>query len=515
MQGEQAFATVTGVERIEVDGHLLEWERCGAGADLAVRPASAGAPCAPTGTSFRFAVADGRLRVALALFPTDRTIDVSLQPDIFRQVLPVGDGSCAPGSAGAVVTGWIVSLLDGTGAWRPDDPEGAGLLATVGGAALPLLGLAYDRGAAALREVPRWAAPALAGRTPGEGARSAFGDRSTRAVARSLAEGLVDPHPVPPSGVTPIVDDGPSTGRVGLLRLAVALMAGRVCEPDRLARLLCCPGPSHPPDRWPGGERLAAGRAVADRLGPAGAERLLSETVARADGPALLDEICRIAPGVLHLLPPRPAHRLDALRDECRGLLPTDPDPGSGGWCRLPTRTAAGTAAVARPPATRDRSAARRRTPPTAPPVDDPPAPPPDPRRRARVAPAAPAVDAGARLVPPAGAAVLQGAEVGHDARILVPRSGDELAAWGRSLQNCIGSFGPSVAAGRSLLFGVEVGGVLSYCLELAPDGTVRQFLGGRNRPVPRAIAAAVCRRMAEAGLLAADRPANQVWLEA
>ena len=515
MRGEQTFATVASMERIEVDGHLLGWERRGAGADLTVGPASHGARCGPDVTSFRLAVADGRLRVALALLPTDRTVDVSLQPDVFRQVLPVDDGPCAAGSAGAVVTGWVVSLLDGTGAWRPDDPEGAGLLATVGGAALPLLGLAYDRGAVALREVPRWAAPALAGRTPGEGARAAFGVRSTRAVARSLAGGLVDPHPVPPSGVTPIVDDGPRTGRVGLLRLAVALMAGRVCEPDRLARLLCCPGPAHPPDRWPGVEGMAAGRAVAERLGPAGAERLLSEAVARADGPALLDEICRTAPGVLHLLPSRPARRLEALRDECRRLLPTDPDPGRGGWRPLPARTAAGAGPPARPAAPRRRSAPLRGSPRTAPPVDDLPAPPPDPRRRARVAPAAPAVDAGARLEPPPGAAALQGAEVGHDARILVPRSGDELAAWGRSLRNCVGSFGPAVAAGRSRVFGVEVGGVLAYCLELAPDGTVRQFLGGRNRPVPRGVAAAVCRRMAEAGLLAADRPANRVWLEA
>ena len=136
MRGEQTFATVACVERIEMDGHLLVWERHGADADLTVGPASHGARCGPDATSFRFAVVDGRLRVALALLPTDRTVDVSLQPDVFRQVLPVDDGSCAAGSAGAAVTGWVVSLLDGTGAWRPDDPEGAGLLATVGGAAL-------------------------------------------------------------------------------------------------------------------------------------------------------------------------------------------------------------------------------------------------------------------------------------------------------------------------------------------------------------------------------------------
>jgi hypothetical protein len=115
----------------------------------------------------------------------------------------------------------------------------------------------------------------------------------------------------------------------------------------------------------------------------------------------------------------------------------------------------------------------------------------------------------------PAAVARLHGADVGAELRLLLPRTGDELVAWGRRLRSCIGSFGAAVAAGRSVLIGIEEGGVLAYCLEVAPDGSVRRFLGERNRPVPRPVVAAVCGRLVAAGIVDPGRTANEVWLGA
>jgi hypothetical protein len=127
----------------------------------------------------------------------------------------------------------------------------------------------------------------------------------------------------------------------------------------------------------------------------------------------------------------------------------------------------------------------------------------------------APPVPHNAVLHHPAAVAGLHGVEVGAELRLLLPRTGAELVAWGRLLRSCIGSFGAAVAAGRSVLVGVEEGGVLAYCLEVAPDGSVRQFLGERNRPAPRPVVAAVCGRLVTAGIVDPGRPANEVWLGA
>ena len=102
----------------------------------------------------------------------------------------------------------------------------------------------------------------------------------------------------------------------------------------------------------------------------------------------------------------------------------------------------------------------------------------PDPRARALVAPTAPPAPANTALRYPAALAALHGIEVGAELRLLLPRTSDELVAWGRLLRSCIGSFGAAVAAGRSVLIGVEERGALAYCVEVSPDGSVRQFLG-------------------------------------
>ena len=131
------------------------------------------------------------------------------------------------------------------------------------------------------------------------------------------------------------------------------------------------------------------------------------------------------------------------------------------------------------------------------------------------MAPAAPATTAGAVFRHPTAAAALHGAEAGSELRLLLPRTCDELAAWGRLLRSCIGSFGAAVAAGRSVLIGVEERGVLAYCIEVTPDGAVRQFLGERNRTVPRPVVASVCDVLVAAGVVDPSRTGNEVWLGA
>ena len=89
-----------------------------------------------------------------------------------------------------------------------------------------------------------------------------------------------------------------------------------------------------------------------------------------------------------------------------------------------------------------------------------------------------------------------------------------ELHRWGAQLHSCIGSFGPAVASGRSLLIGVERDDVLAYCAEVTPASrTIRQLHGSHNRSVPRAVAAALGARLLASGILDGDSPQNRLWV--
>lgn len=115
----------------------------------------------------------------------------------------------------------------------------------------------------------------------------------------------------------------------------------------------------------------------------------------------------------------------------------------------------------------------------------------------------------------PPAVLVLAGVEVlgaNGPLRLVVPRTGAELVTWGERLGNCVGTFAAAVNEGRSILVGVEVLDRLAYCLEVRPDGGVRQFLAARNRPVPDGDVGPVLAAVAAVGVLRRDAPGNEIW---
>lgn len=500
------FGIFEPMETVEVDGCVLHWEVLAESAELTVGSADARPGDGRGHACVQLDVAAHHLRIRLKFSPIGKAVDVSIQPSLFEHLLPVGPGPCQRGTVGSAVAHWVAELAGAAHVWRPNNPDTLGLVGTAGGVAFPLLGAAYDRGATALGDIPRWATPILREPTPRAGAGTAFGEKATRVVVAALASTLVGE----PQGV--------STGEpVNLYRLSLALMGAQVLEPDRIARLLQVAGPRHPPDAWPTMSEIAAGRQLVGRIASARAERLLTDAAERPDGLQLLADILRASGSVLDLLPARPAHRLEDLRNQCLSLLPIDPDPQPRGALGRSSpvsqqRRSPGDAAARVEPAGTDAPSG-----PARPARARPRRSPRDERRtRALLAPTAagPSTIASGALPRPMDLSGLDRCEVGDRLRIVVPRSTDELAAWGRRLHSCIGTYGAAVASGRSLLLGVELADVLSYCIELTPTGAIRQFLGYRNRAVPTGSARAVCERLVEVGVVDPTLAINRVWLE-
>jgi hypothetical protein len=416
------------------------------------------------------------------------------------------------------VARWIGAFADGTRIWRPSHPDEVGIVAVVGGAAFPLLGAAYGHGAAPLGVIPRWAEPVLGEPNPRAAARSAFGAKATRPVVSALASSLVQ-EPRPDSADTNRAGpgEGPSDRLViGLLPLALALMGAPVLEPDRLARVLVQTEVLRGPDDWPTGEQIAACRQIVANLGPVRTERILCDVLTRVDGPRLLADLVGLYTRVRHRLTGPVASRLEDLRNQCRDLLPVDPNPHRG--LRTPSQGTSVKTTRRRTPGTnsRDRSTGVFRVPDRMPlPRADPARREPDARDQALRPPLIHAVDPASTeaLRFPRSLADLDGDIVGERLRLTVPRTTGQLAVWGNGLGNCLGTFGEAVAAGRSWLLGVELEGRIAYCMELTPNGSIRQFLGDRNRRVPIADAAAVCTHLVSAGVVDPDNRDNRAWL--
>lgn len=425
------------------------------------------------------APSDGRVHVGLVMPVVGRIVDVSVQPSTATSVLE--EVARSTGTAWTTVErtarSQLVAAAEAAGARTP--PESQCLTRGFGGVAFPLLGAAFDAGAEPLAEVPRWAAPVLSEATVGRGAVIAFGAAATRPVRRALVDAI---RPLP-------------CGRVDLTTLALALIGVDVLQPDRLARLLVADRVLHPVADLPDPATLALARRVVRGWGDVRSERLLVEAAARSDGLRMLLETVRWAWSLGDHGPSGPLPgRLGELHDAHRALLRSD-------------ETAAPPAtpppAPPRPEPRRARPAAARARRPAAPP----------PPHRMLAPPAAMGMVRHTTALPltPAERA-LDGTTEGA-IMLVLPRTAGDLTRWGRLLSNCLGDFGPAVAAGRSTIIGVHRANRLVAAVELTPSGTIRQFCGAANRAPADRDRRAVVRLLQRAGVLDTSATANRPWL--
>jgi len=90
---------------------------------------------------------------------------------------------------------------------------------------------------------------------------------------------------------------------------------------------------------------------------------------------------------------------------------------------------------------------------------------------------------------------------------LCVPTSLAELAAWSRRLNNCLDTFGPAVAHGRSWVIGVRSDDEWIGAVEICPaTRRLRQAHGPRNRPLPAAVYERVIDALGELNVLQLPR---------
>lgn len=105
------------MERIQVEGSILSWELESGAARLEI-DASSG-PTAPftSKSAFRLTSLNGRLSIGLALLPTSRVIDISIQPGVMQEVLPSARVQVLPARA-------VLWPRGGLHAWPNDHQHG-------------------------------------------------------------------------------------------------------------------------------------------------------------------------------------------------------------------------------------------------------------------------------------------------------------------------------------------------------------------------------------------------------
>jgi len=427
---------------------------------------------------------DGRARVGLAMPVLRRVVDVSVQP-----AAPCGALREA-GRRASTPSGWIEGAARealGEAARRSDawSAQDAPLIAAFGGIAFPLLAAIYQEGGTPVQEVPRWAEPVLAARTAREGAVAAFGPKATRPVVRGLVRALV-PH-----------DGNP----VDLTALALAMIGAEALSPDRLARVLSEDQRGSAMEQLLDPSSLAEARRRMCMWGPVRTERVLRDAACASDGLRMLLDTVRYARYLGSQGPARLPNRLSDLHDAHRVLIATAPPsppcgPGPAtahGRPPRPRRAAAAptTARTGREAqmrravqaADRADAAARRPHQIFVPPAD------------------VPAVSPHVELAVPDAVRRFDGTTSG-DLTFVVPRTAGDLQRWSRMLSNCLDGYAPAMAAGRTVILGVQRDGVLRYALEIAPGAVVRQFVGPANRPPEDHIRRTVLAALAAAGLL-------------
>ena len=431
----------------------------------------------------------GRVRVAIVLPGIDRPVDVTAHPAAATAMLrqTALDAGQPPDAHEADARAVLADAVAEAGAWLA--PTDASLLTALGGAGFPVLASAYERGAAPLDEVPRWAVPVLAAATAREAAVATLDDRATRPVVAAFASSLVHP-------------DG---GEVQLWRLAIARMAHQALQPDQLARVLLAPGPARSHEVIPNREHIDVGRSLLVRWGAHRTTNVLVDACAETEGPRLLAEAVRFGTDLGVHAPGRLPNRLRELHTVYRSRIATDATPPPPP--PQPVRVRPAAPPRAEPAAPRPRADAvlgRALVPPR-------------PARGRGPAPAAPAPAPPSSHTPIASTGpvrLLDGFQVGT-LRIVVPRTCGDLQRWSRLLGNCLDTYGRAAAAGESTILGVERDGGLRYALEVDRRRVIRQFLGSSNRPADPDDRAAVIRVLADQQIVDVRHPDNRAWLGA
>lgn len=400
-------------------------------------------------TVLRFDDAGGRITVHLLIPAIDASVDISASPATAAHAVEdaAERGAVPVSQARAQTIGGLRQLGEAIGVRVPGGD--VDLVTALGAAAFPLLGAAYDLGAAGLRTVPPWAVSVLDRSDPRAAAQRAFGTSATRPVVAALARSLVR------CGTEP----------VDLSRLAIGLIGRDVLEPDRLAAIVAAEGSPWASDALPTTDGIARAQRAARYWGARLTFGYLTEAAADSHGHRLFDECVRFADDLGPHGPLRPPTRLTALRDVYRLAIrsaPTTPlrRPVQPTRARPASRPAGSSSRVVHYPALlAPRPAGTRR--------------PTQPRRHTATIPT------------PSWLAPVDGTSVGEFGLVL-PHSTTDLIRWGQTMTNCLDTYRDAAACGMSHLVGVTRSGHLRYVIEITPQRTIRQFSGRANRSVAR-----------------------------
>lgn len=90
----------------------------------------------------------------------------------------------------------------------------------------------------------------------------------------------------------------------------------------------------------------------------------------------------------------------------------------------------------------------------------------------------------------------------GSQFNITLPRRTTTLVAWGRKLQNCLGTYAQRAFDGNIWVVGVKIGGRLAYIFDLRPGAREFELVGVRNQPADTDVWREVYFQLREWGLL-------------
>ncbi len=386
-----------------------------------------------------FELTGSRVITLLALLRGDRFIDVTTQPHTVGQLIrgaAIRRRRDPNAWEGAVTRG-----LSAAGAeWAIDDPptDRTQLAPVAVSLGFPIVRKMMDRGVDPPPFVPRWAEPVLACADARSAAVAAFGSNTTRRVVRTMPASLLG-------------DPDSTQQQLALIPLAMAMALTPIVDADQVANVLSAPVAVHQPRHWPTVDQLHTLRRAFADFGAEAALALSLDALTQADG---LQRLATLAPQLTHLqaagvgVPPMSLTDLEREVTDIQRPRPVPPAP-------------------ARPRRQRAELPAAPRNPPPA--------------------PARPAEDVGVPFHYSASVRSIDGACLGHH-QLVLPHDQAELQQWTRTLHNCLADYGPAVAAGRTVVFGLRHGERLVAALEFDPGlTTVRQFVRDHNRaPLPR-----------------------------